>query len=138
MDGCLLFLTQIAKIEFESLVLVKRRAEKERHIEMTNKGKSEDELRPEYGSEFWKDAVRGKYAQRYAASAKEVRLAPDVATIFPNDEYVNEALRIVLRVMNETNQLARRCSATENTSGTEDVGQFFRDTELLEVGEETL
>ena len=100
---------------------------------MASQDRSEDELRPEYEEEFWKGAVRGKYAKRYAAAVKVVRLAPDVATSFPDDESVNEALRLVLRVMDDTNRLTRRCAGAENTSGQEDVGQFFSDSDRLEV-----
>ena len=38
-----------------------------------------------------------------------VRLAPDVAAAFPNEEDVNEALRFALRVMDDAKQLARHC-----------------------------
>ncbi len=101
---------------------------------MADKDKSEDELRPEYEEAFLKGGIRGKYAQRYAATAKVVRIAPDVATSFPDDESVSEALRLVLRVMNDTSRLTRRCTAAANTSGQEDVGQFFSDSDRLEVG----
>jgi len=66
----------------------------------------DDELRPEYEEGFWEGAVRGKYA------GKVVHLAPDVAENFPDDESVNNALR--LRIPSE------------------DVGQFFRDSDIIE------
>jgi len=101
---------------------------------MANEHKSEDELRPEYEEGFWEGAVRGKYAERYAASNKVVRLAPDVARSFPNDESVNEALRFILRVMDDTSSLTKRCTGAATPSEPEDVGQFFSDSDLLEVG----
>lgn len=101
---------------------------------MANKDKSEDELRPEYEEAFLKGGVRGKYAERYESTAKVVRIAPDVATSFPDDESVNEALRWVLRVTNDTSRLATRRAGAADTSGREDVGQFFSDSDLLEVG----
>jgi len=59
----------------------------------------QDELRPEYDlRELLKDGVRGKYAARYREGTNLVRLAPDVASAFPNDEAVNEALRLVLQL----------------------------------------
>lgn len=59
----------------------------------------EDELRPEYDlAELLKDGVRGKYASRYRAGSNVVVLAPDVAQAFPNEEAVNEALRLVMRM----------------------------------------
>ena len=36
-----------------------------------------------------------------------VQLAPDVAAAFPNEEAVNEALRFVLRITDETKHLVR-------------------------------
>lgn len=96
---------------------------------MTN---AEDELRPaDYEEGFWKDAVRGKYTERYTASAKTIRLAPDVATSFPTDESVNEALRFIRRVMDDMSRLTKRCTGATTASGHEDVGQFFSDSDLL-------
>jgi hypothetical protein len=59
----------------------------------------DDELRPEYDlHQLLKDGVRGKYAERYQAGTRLVLLAPDVARAFPNDEAVNEALRLVIQL----------------------------------------
>ena len=59
----------------------------------------EDDLRPEYDlSELLKGAVQGKYAERYRAGTNLVLLAPDVASAFPNDDAVNEALRLVMQL----------------------------------------
>ena len=66
-----------------------------------------NELRPEYDETSLKNGWRGKYAQQYAAGTNIVCLAPDVAAAFPNAEAVNEALRFVLRVMDDAKQLAR-------------------------------
>ena len=58
-----------------------------------------DDLRPEYDlSRLLRDGVRGKYADRYREGTNVVLLAPDVAEAFPNEEAVNEALRLVLRL----------------------------------------
>jgi hypothetical protein len=62
----------------------------------------DDELREEYDETLLKNGVRGKYAQRYAAGTKLVRLAPDVAAAFPTEEAVNEALRLLLKVAQTT------------------------------------
>ena len=67
----------------------------------------DDELRTEYDETLLKDGIRGKYAQEYADGTNIVRLAPDVAAAFPNDEAVNEALRFVLRVMDDTRHLTQ-------------------------------
>ena len=46
----------------------------------------DDELRPEYSETALKNGIRGKYAEQYAAGTNIVRLAPDVAVAFPNEE----------------------------------------------------
>ena len=48
-----------------------------------------DELRPEYDETSLKNGVRGKYAEQYAAGTNIIRLTPDVAAAFPNEEAVN-------------------------------------------------
>ena len=59
----------------------------------------DDELRPEYDlSQLLKGGERGKYAKRYRAGTNLVLLSPDVAQAFPNDEAVNEALRLVIQM----------------------------------------
>jgi hypothetical protein len=59
----------------------------------------DDELRPEYDlAELLKGGVRGKYAERYKAGTNLVLLAPDVARAFPDEEAVNEALRLVMQL----------------------------------------
>lgn len=42
--------------------------------------------------------VRGKYAARYHASQRVFRLAPDLATAFPDEASVNNALREYLKL----------------------------------------
>ena len=66
-----------------------------------------DELRTEYDESLLKNEIRGKYAREYTDGTNIVRLAPDVAAAFPNDEAVNEALRFVLKVMDDTRHLTR-------------------------------
>lgn len=59
----------------------------------------DDELRSEYDlRELLKGAVRGKYVERYRAGTNLVLLEPDVAEAFPNEQSVNEALRLVLQL----------------------------------------
>ncbi len=60
----------------------------------------EDDLRPEYDlSQLLKGGVRGKYAGRYREGTNLVLLAPDVAEAFPDEEAVNEALRLVMQLV---------------------------------------
>ena len=57
------------------------------------------ELRPEYDlAELLKGGKRGKYASQYQQGTNLVLLAPDVAEVFTDEESVNEALRLVMRL----------------------------------------
>ncbi len=57
------------------------------------------ELTPEYDlHQLIKGGVRGKYAERHRAGTNLVLLAPDVAKAFPNEQAVNEALRLVIKL----------------------------------------
>jgi len=62
----------------------------------------EDELRPEYDLKSLK--VR-RVGPNRTAFGEFVRLAPDVAEVFPNAESVNEALRFLIRVTRENKSL---------------------------------
>ena len=55
-------------------------------MKMNDTTELNDELRPEYDETLLKSGTRGKYAQQYAAGTNIVRLAPDVAAAFPNEE----------------------------------------------------
>ena len=74
---------------------------------MADKTDLNDELRPEYDETLLKNGTRGKYAEQYAEGTNIVRLDPDIAAAFPSEEAVNEALRFVLKVMDDTKHLAR-------------------------------
>jgi hypothetical protein len=58
----------------------------------------QDELRSEYDFSKLQGGVRGKYVERYRSGTNLVLLDPDVAQAFPNDEAVNEALRLLLKI----------------------------------------
>ena len=75
---------------------------------MANPSSLDDNLRPEYDETLLKDGVRGKYAQRYAAGTNLICLAPDVAAVFSDDQAVNEALRLVIRVADDAGRIKRR------------------------------
>ncbi len=68
---------------------------------MNDKTNFNDELRPEYDETLLKNGIRGKYAERYAAGTNIIKLDPDVAAAFPNEEAVNEALRSLLQEKNK-------------------------------------
>lgn len=66
---------------------------------MKKKTEQNDELRPEYDMKsLLKEAVRGKYAERYHAGTNLVLLEPEVAKAFPNEKAVNEALKLVMKL----------------------------------------
>jgi hypothetical protein len=69
---------------------------KRRFYEETT-GRQDVERRPEYDFASMKGGVRGKYHRRFQAGTNIVRLAPELAKVFPTDEAVNEALRTVVR-----------------------------------------
>jgi hypothetical protein len=56
-----------------------------------------DDLRPEYDFRSMSGVTRGKYAVRYQAKLRIVRLADDVADAFADEDAVNAALRDYLR-----------------------------------------
>jgi hypothetical protein len=59
----------------------------------------DDELRPEYDlRKLLKGGIRGKYVERYRAGTNLVLLDPELAKAFPNEQSVNEALRLVLQL----------------------------------------
>ena len=56
-----------------------------------------DDMRDEYDFRAMKGVVRGKYAGHGVVRLRTVRLAADVAAVFPDDAAVNDALREVIR-----------------------------------------
>ena len=66
-----------------------------------------DEMRPEYD---FSNAVRGKYYKRVIKDSNVVVLEPDVAAIFGTSKAVNEALRNLAHIAQETERLTKRPS----------------------------
>jgi hypothetical protein len=58
---------------------------------------SEDELRPEYDLSRLGRGVRGKYYREARAGTNLVLIDPDLARVFPDQESVNRALRLLMR-----------------------------------------
>jgi hypothetical protein len=56
----------------------------------------EDDLRPEY--DFHKLRVVARGPGRKSVEEITIRLAPDVAEVFPDSDSVNEALRFLMRI----------------------------------------
>ena len=57
--------------------------------------KKTDELRPEYDLSRLKGGVRGKYYERARAGTNLVLIEPDLASVFPDTDAVNRALRLL-------------------------------------------
>jgi len=67
--------------------------------------KTADELRPEYDFASMRGGVRGKYVDRVRAGTNIVLIEPDVATAFPTELAVNEALKGVLSTARAVRQM---------------------------------
>ncbi len=66
----------------------------------------DDDLRPEY--DFSKMRIVARGPKRKAPKPKIIHLQPDVARTFPDDESVNEALRLLIRLAKEQTEPKRR------------------------------
>lgn len=55
-----------------------------------------DDLRTEYDLSQFKGGVRGKYYRQATAGTNLVLIEPELATIFPDTESVNRALRLLV------------------------------------------
>jgi|MudIll2142460700_1097286.scaffolds.fasta_scaffold29002_2 hypothetical protein len=69
-----------------------------------------DELRPEYKRSDLGRGVRGKYYKSYQEGTNIVLLSPDVAEVFPDEASVNEALRSLIKVANQSVGLTKHSS----------------------------
>ena len=68
-------------------------------------------MRPEYDLSKMKLVGRGIYAKRYRSGTNLVLLEPDVRRAFPDDESVNEALRMIAKTAKMLVRPVRRSSA---------------------------
>lgn len=57
-----------------------------------------DELREEYDFSRMSGGVRGKYAERFQSGANLVKIDPDVAKFFADENSVNDALRSLIKI----------------------------------------
>ena len=69
-----------------------------------------EDMRKEYRREDLGTGVRGKYYDEYRKGTNLVLLSPDVAKAFPTEEAVNNALRSLINIAQETIGLTRRSS----------------------------
>lgn len=69
-----------------------------------------DEMRKEYKQEDLGKGIRGRYFEEYKKGTNLVLLSPDVAAAFPDDASVNDALRGLLKVAQQSIGLTKRSS----------------------------
>ena len=67
-------------------------------------------MRPEYDFSKMKIVGRGIYRERYRSGTNLVLLEPDVRKAFPDDESVNEALRVIAKAAKRLVRPARKSS----------------------------
>lgn len=58
--------------------------------------RNNDDLRPEYDLSKLKGGVRGKYYREAIAGTNLVLIEPELASMFPDSESVNRALRLLV------------------------------------------
>jgi hypothetical protein len=76
----------------------------------------DDEMRPEYDFSKLKLVGRGIYAKRYRSGTNVVLLDADVRAAFPDDESVNEALRVIAKAAKQQASRAKKRSAQTRVS----------------------
>ena len=81
------------------------RKKREKIMKKNNKIQPNDDMLPEY--DFSK-GVRGKYAARYAKGSNIAVLEPDVASIFPDSQSVNTALRSLIEIAQKASKRRKR------------------------------
>ena len=77
----------------------------------------DDDLRPEYDLSQLKGGVRGKYASKYKEGTNVILLEPDVAEVFKDNESVNEALRLLIKVAGSQYKKASQPAAPADLQG---------------------
>lgn len=70
--------------------------------------KRSDDLRKEYDLSQLKGGVTGKYYRQATAGTNLVLIEPDLAKVFPDEEAVNRALRILVDAVRVANSSKRR------------------------------
>lgn len=69
-----------------------------------------DEMRAEYDLRKLKLVGRGIYARQYRSGTNLVLLEPDVRAAFPDDNSVNEALRVIAKAAKQQASQVRKSS----------------------------
>ena len=82
----------------------------------TNKVEIEDDVLPEYDFSKMKLIGRGIYAKRYRSGTNIVLLDRDVREAFPDDESVNEALRVIAKAAKRQTSRAKKSPVRQPAS----------------------
>lgn len=62
---------------------------------------NKDELQTEYDFSSMRLKGKGLYSKKYNEGTNIIHLDPDVASFFPDDKSVNEALRELIKIANK-------------------------------------
>src|SRR6266850_6054268 len=73
----------------------RRRGGSANNMKKASAKKNNNELRPEYDLSQLKGGIRGKYYREATAGTNLVLIEPELATVFPDTESVNRALRLL-------------------------------------------
>jgi hypothetical protein len=71
-----------------------------------------EEMRKEYKREDLGKGIRGKHFEEYKKGTNLVLLSPDVASAFPDDASVNDALRSLMKIARQTTGLTKASRGT--------------------------
>lgn len=69
---------------------------------------AKDEMRPEYDLSQLGRGARGKYHRQAKAGTNLVLIEPDLTAMFPDQESVNRALRLLAATANATSRKPRK------------------------------
>ena len=66
-----------------------------------------DDLRKEYNRKDLGKGVRGKYYKEYTKGTNLVLLSPEVASVFSDDKAVNDALKKLIKIAQDSVALTK-------------------------------
>lgn len=76
--------------------------------------KRNSDLQPEYDLSQLKGGVRGKYFRKATAGTNLVLIEPELASLFPDTESVNRALRLLADTASSATEKSRKRSKAPN------------------------
>jgi hypothetical protein len=105
-----LFATVSVGKGFGSLAHALQRGPSEDSTKKEPAAKRGDDMRKEYDLSKLEGGVRGKYYRRATAGTNLVLIEPDLASMFPDSEAVNRALRVLAEAAQTASASKRRRS----------------------------